>query len=495
MKIVPILFPHPCRGETAPYLCTFLRSINTALPRSAYYIVDPACLDWNRFRQRWEFEPWNQWFHEYRIDESLKPDRIEFLDESLFEPLVRKHVTPIRAWRFLILNRYQPLEDFLEAALDRAAAELDGIDCVLTWLNVASLQHVCARRGIALVHNEHGPLRKPTWRHTAYFDFFGVNGQTAAAGDFATFCKQLAHRDHWPSLEHIRDALLTAERSEAPVTAPYRCGVATQLEEDSNLIAFGNGFSSLDVVRHCQRTFGWENVLVRLHPMGMAVVRGHLDTSPNALAFIGCCDEIHTVNSSVAAEALLLGKTVVAYGDTPLRVAMRPQPDGDGTVWTTAGAAFPERAATFFFLSYLMPYGLVFDPAYIGWRLRGPSHLGRMVGHLRHYCGLPPRYEEAPTSEYLAAEFEELLNRLAEAGGAQVTASAAPEVEPLSFEGIPSFYRQIDERQALLRECDALRHERDALRHERDATLASKSWKLTAPLRWLDARLRPRWPS
>jgi len=485
VKIVPILFPHPCRGETAPYLCTFLRSINTALPRSAYYIVDSACLDWNRFRQRWEFEPWNQWFHEYRIDERLKPDRIEFLDESLFEPLVRQHVTPIRAWRFLILNRYRPLEDFLEAALGRAAAELGGIDCVLTWLNVASLQHVCARRDIALVHHEHGPLRKPTWRHTAYFDFSGVNGQTAAVAEFAAFCEQFAQRDQWPSLEDIRDALLTAGRSETPLTAPYRCGVATQLEEDSNLIAFGNGFSSLEVVRHCQRKFGWEKVLIRLHPMGTAVVRGHLDTSPNALAFIGHCDEIHTVNSSVAAEALLLGKTVVTYGDTPLRVAMRPQPDGDGTVWTSAGVAFPERAATFFFLSYLMPYSLVFDPAYIGWRLRRPSHLERMVAHLRHYCGLPPRYEEGPSSGNVAAEFEELLSRLAEAGRTHVAAPAAPEGGPFSFEGVPSFYRQIDERQALLRE-------RDALRHEHDATLASRSWKVTAPLRWLDARLRSR---
>lgn len=497
MKVVPILFPYPCRGEPAPYLCTFLRSINTALPGSAYFIVDRACLDWDRFKDRWEFEPWNQRFHEYRIDESLKPSRIEFLDESLFEPLVRQHVTPIRAWRFLILERYQPLEDTLKAALDRAEAALGGIDCVLTWLNVASLRHVCAARGIPLVHNEHGPLRKPTWRHTAYYDLAGVNGQTNSFRDYATFCAEFMDRDLWPSLDSLRNALLSARQPSTPESPPpYPCGVATQLEEDSNLIAFGNGFSSLEVVRHCQRRFGSDHVLARIHPVGMSLVRGHIDTSADAIRFIHLCNEIHTINSSVAAEALLFGKPVITYGDTPLRVAMRPLPEGNGMVWTSVGAESAPRALCFFFLSYLMPYSLVFDPDYIRWRLRQPTHLERMVVHMRQYSGMPARYDSPPRSQLLA-EFQDLLDRLGEDGGNAIAQPATPSATALIFEGAPSLYRQLDEHNALQREHDMLKNERDALLNERnslseerDALLRSRSWKLTAPLRWLDARIR-----
>lgn len=501
MKIVPILFPHPCRGEPAPYLCTFLRSINTRLPQSAYYIVDPACMDWDRFKDRWEFEPWNQSFHEYSIDEKLKPTLFEFLDESLFDPLLRRHVTPIRAWRSLILDRYGPLEDFLDAALTRAETSLGGIDCVLTWLNVASLKHVCAAHGVPLVHHEHGPLRKPTWRHTAYFDFHGVNGQTDAVRDYVDFCRELADWDSWPSLRRLRNALLINPVLAQPAqAATYRCGVATQLEEDSNLIAFGNGFSSLDVVRHCQRRFGTENVLTRLHPMGMSMLRGQLDTSTGALQFIEQCEEIHTVNSSVAAEALLFGKTVVTYGDTPLQAAMRPLPEGDGAVWTSAGTELRERSATFFFLSYLMPYSLAFDPDYIGWRLQQPSHLQRMVTHLRQYCGMPLSYEAGQRGS-LKAEFDLLLARL---NNMEKMAATSPEpvpAEALVFEGVSTFYRQVEERAGLQRKCAALQHEcdtlyreRDSLRRERDAILGSKSWRITAPLRWLDAKLRLRKP-
>lgn len=501
MKIVPILFPYPCRGEPAPYLCTFLRSINTRLPQSAYYIVDPACLDWDRFKDRWEFEPWNQGFHEYRIDEKLKPTLLEFLDESLFDPLIRQHVTPIRAWRSLILERYEPLENFLDAALSRAETSLGGIDCVLTWLNVASLKHVCTVRGIPLVHNEHGPLRKPIWRHTAYFDFGGVNGQTNAVHEYADFCRELQDWNEWPSLRSLRNTLITNPVPAQPAgAATYRCGVATQLEEDSNLIAFGNGFSSFDVVRHCQRRVGTTNVLTRLHPMGMSILCGQLDTSIGAVQFIEQCEEIHTINSSVAAEALLFGKTVFTYGDTPLRAAMRPLPDGDGAIWTTAGTEFRERSATFFFLSYLMPYSLAFDPDYIDWRLQQPSHLQRMVTHLRQYCGMPPRYEAGPR-DTLSAEFHQLLARL---NNMDKEATPLPELataKALVFEGVPTFYRQIEERNELQQKCEALQHEcdtlyreRDNLHRERDAILSSKSWRITAPLRWLDAKFRPRKP-
>lgn len=495
MKLVPIFFPFPCRNQLAPYLCTYLRSINTALPQSAYYIVDPDCLDWERFKNRWEFAPWNQWFHEYSIDQALQPVRFDAIDASLFKPLIRSNVTPVRAWRSLILERYPPLEDYLNAALDRAATALGGIDCVLTWINIASLKHVCATRGIPLVHNEHGPLRKPTYRHTAYFDFSGVNGQTSVVQEHRDFCEQLSHWNDWPSLDSIRRALLTDRNQQQPLPIGpqrYRCGLATQLEEDSNLIAFGNGFSNLDLVRHCQDSFGVDNVLTRLHPQGLSITLGHIDTSANARQFIGQCDEIHTINSSVAAEALLLGKPIFTYGNSPLKIAMRPISRENGAVWTSLGAESPERSAAFFFLSYLMPYSLVFDPAYIGWRLNKPNHLERMLVHLRHYCDLPLQ-SDASTTEQMKAELFALLDRLANSTAQLATEPPETQTtpsEPLIFEGVPSFYRLIEEYRALLAERNSILSERNTILSERDAMLKSKSWKITAPLRWLDAMLR-----
>ncbi len=479
MRIVSFLFPFPCKYEEAPYLSTLFRQLSAALPETTLHVLGEPYLNWEQFRNRWEFEPWNQWFHEYTIP-ATTPCHTHVIGQELFLSLQQRFVTPIRAWRHLILERHEPLERAIDEALARATTLFGGVDCVFSWLNVASLRHVCAARGIPIVHNEHGPLRKPAYRHTAYFDRRGVNGQTDVATEYATFAAELGEGFAWPALEQLQNVFLLepVPVANAAVAPDYPCGVAAQLEEDSNLVAYSNGFTCLELIRHCQQVFGEDGTLVRPHPMAFGLYRGRIDRSPNAATFIRRCGEIRTINSSVAAECLLLGARFVLYGDSPVAVATRPLP-GSAVLRESLPAAETPMPACFFFLSYLMPYGMLFDVAYYRWRLAAPTHLQRMIAHLRHYAGLPFAPEAVGAADE-EAQFRALLAGFSAPPAAAAVASPAAQ-DPLMLG--PA---------AMLRTLAELEQERDAVRDELRQTLASRSWRITAPLRRLDALARGR---
>lgn len=480
MRIVSFLLPFPCKYSEAPYLSTFFRQLSGDLPETTLHVLGQEYLDWHRFKARWEFEEWNQWFHEYRLP-AQSPKHTQIIDERLFQPLLERCVTPVRVWRHLILERYEPLEAVLEQSLERAQALFGGIDCVLSWLNLASMRHLCQARGIPIVHNEHGPLRKPAYRHTAYFDFQGVNGHTDAAREFAEFSRELGTGFAWPLLAQLQDVFLleASVDGNAEMRPQYACGVAAQLEEDSNLIAYANGFTCLELIRYCQSLFGPDQTLIRPHPMAIGLYCGRIDASPSAAAFIRRCREVHTINSSVAAECLLLGKRFVIYGDSPLNIATRARA-GSAVVRESLPDQEGLAAATFFFLSYLIPYGLLFDSAYYQWRLAMPSHLQRMIAHLRYYAGVPFSPPAGPSDDDESA-FRSALAGFAGPARAAQQANSDSEAsrDDLAVSGIV----------LPLREFETLTRERDALERQLAKMLQSRSWKLTAPLRWLDARL------
>lgn len=133
-----------------------------------------------------------------------------------------------------------------------------------------------------------GPLRGPLYRETGYVDFHGVNGHTECAQRYQA-C------DDWQLSLTTRELLqffLTHPETcqQLPVQTSYECGAVLQVEDDSNLVAYGNGMSNLSLLLAAarQQTPNHE-LLVRSHPgssFSLRTAQVNIDNSPNSLILL-----------------------------------------------------------------------------------------------------------------------------------------------------------------------------------------------------------------
>jgi len=160
-------------------------------------------------------------------------------------------------------------------------------------------------------------------------------------------------------------------------------GIGLQIEDDSNLVCYSNGFSSLSLLNNSRRLLAEKKlnapILVRGHPGSFFSLKNlpqglSTDSSKTALDFIRCCKEIHTINSSLAAEFLLQGKKATVFGDSPFLFCI------DADTREHKASAF-----CFFCLNYLVPWQLAISSDYIRWRLRSPNERAIRDTHMEFY--------------------------------------------------------------------------------------------------------------
>ena len=294
-----------------------------------------------------------------------KGTHLDVLDQLLVEPIPQ-----------LVSVLKEVLAEFV------ASGELEA---VLTWCNCPSLRRAMDELGGGpIVHNELGALRSPLYRDTFYFDLQGVNGATTPASwkpeDVAA---DLAETELLAD-DELRGVLVAdvqrvdALRSGMPT---YAAGVALQVEDDSNMIAFARGWTSISVLYEAMGRFGPESTLVRSHPGARFRYQGGLgvaDTSADSLDFLNNIGTLISINSSLVAEAALWGRSFEAKGDTPaLCMAFLGDVDED--------VAMAVRNA--FFLGYLVPSELLFDAGYYRWRLAGATLADCVVRHRAVHTG------------------------------------------------------------------------------------------------------------
>lgn len=313
------------------------------------------------------------------------------------------------AFKALLTAEQAPVVEAIAAALADLHVEAQAIEAFLTWSNCPSLSALAARLGKPVIHNELGPLRGPAYQGTVYFDLRGVNGNTTPATwtDRAALAAELEGVECLPG-DDLRRLLYCGAALAAPAeTKRYPLGVALQVEDDSNTLAYGRGYDAIRLLYQAQRDFAPEQVLVRSHPGARLGYRGGLgdcDTSPSSVAFLQRIGRLVTINSSVAAEAALWGVPFTALGDTPFSVLSSPltpapaaapaaAPDDEGravdagsahTVAPQAPAAAPpDLVLNALLLGYLVPETLLFDPDYYRWRLAGASLRACFQRHLQ----------------------------------------------------------------------------------------------------------------
>lgn len=374
--IAAFLLPFPLRGYRAPYLWVYYRLLSSfgehmLFVASEDYTRDP---EYWQAQNRWEMQPGNAQRLHYQVPtrEDMAAHEYGFLSEAVYEALLADSGgNPIAAFRRLLSERVPCLDAAFAEILSQPSAE--GIEAILTWCNCPSLSAAAEEKGIPVVHLELGPLRWPQYRPTAYLDFSGVNGNTEVE---RRYLESGFRPGAGLDIAGLRRFFYQAGEGETPA-ARFDLGVALQVEDDSNLLAFGHGFDnqSLLVYAHLRHPGG--GVLVRGHPGSLFALKPdwyQVDDSPNSVAFLRRCERILTINSSVGLEAMLMGKPVEVLGDCAHRFIAE------------AGDA-PERVArlAFYLFAYLVPMDLIYDAGYLRFRLGQPSEYEIALRHLAAY--------------------------------------------------------------------------------------------------------------
>lgn len=369
------LLPFPMRATRAPYLWVFYRWLAVLQERALFIVGNDYLRPASQFvaDQRWETGAEARLVYGYELPGPNELARHEFapLADELFDGLLAQaNGNRIELFRRWLSVPIPELVTALERVLDRHPAP---IECLVTWCNCPSLTVAARSRDIPVAHIEVGPLRKPLFQHTAYFDFNGVNGNTEAARRYA----DIAPDTSFPvSLESLRE-LLYRGRAFVP-TDESRYGVALQVEDDTNLIAFGRGYDNQGLLLHALATLGeQERPLVRSHPGSMFALRPGIvdvDASYDSLAFLERCRQVLTTNSSVAVEALFHGVEAQQLGESAFNHVL------------AAAAEERRRRLVHYLLGYLVPDALIWNLDYLRFRLSKPPETSIMQRHLAALC-------------------------------------------------------------------------------------------------------------
>ncbi len=299
---------------------------------------------------------------------------------EVLKPILDQRLGPNLAWRQIMRVPHPPLVALLKTGLSVLRRQGE-IEAVLAWVNCASMRAAADDLGIPIIHAELGPTRAPQFRPTAYVDFSGVNGNTEAGRRYARLAAEGVNLDLRTPAE-----LLRALGWSGPIGRPtpaFETGLALQIPNDSNLVAYGNGFDNFELTQFARRSWKPDELLIRPHP-GYPISPDpeiETDASQDAAGFIGRVKRIMTVNSSVAFEAMLHETPVVMLGECPFAVGgCHPRslmPRVDAKAWL--------MWLNFICFGYLAPYQWAFDPAYLRFRLSSPGEAEIAARHLSYW--------------------------------------------------------------------------------------------------------------
>jgi hypothetical protein len=280
----------------------------------------------------------------------------------------------------LMTEANEDLVAFLCECIDKIGTRREPL-AVLTWCNFPSVSLAAQQHSLPVIHFELGPLRDPWYKPLGYLDFQGVNGNTEAEQRFQRW--QAQGNVHAPLSSGDLLALFRGRAlPEQSVEPTFPLGVPLQVEDDSNVLAYGNGFNLFSLMEYARERFADRNILVRPHPAGrIGVGFGDMrvDGSSTSWEFVRRCEQILALNSSVAIEAMLADRPVAVLGESPARFMAGKSLDRMRSA--------SSQALDFLLLNYFVPYRLLFDRDYLGWRLTRPSESAIREYHMRTLRG------------------------------------------------------------------------------------------------------------
>lgn len=344
--------------DTRPCLCQYLwvyYMVRDKLP-DTYYILNEDYIRPFTPQQRWEM----------RVDRALEkgylpptihtPENYTILEKA---QVSYPDLMPSEVLRQSVKNGVKGQHEAIEKVLDNY-----NIKAGLLWLNNVAFKKQLNERNIPVIHNEGGALRHDVYRESIYFDFSGVNGNTEFDKRFKNFLKisdKVKILDRKELLKVISpkysdELIKVLTRKTKP---EYKIGVGMQVEMDTNLLIYNNGYAYFDVVLQARKECN--NVLIRNHPCASVkfvnLFGCELDTSKNSYEFINSCENVYCMNSSVGLEAMLLGRKAKIFGQNPFKSL------------TTMDEETLIKALNFAIFGYQVPVELLFDDNYYSKRI------------------------------------------------------------------------------------------------------------------------------
>lgn len=498
---VSFLYPFDFRNDPAQLLWVFYKQLSCFAPDECRYVGSPEYfLDPDVWRQRgrWEAFAENARSVGYVVPTAADMAQVkkDIIEASLFQSLMRESVSNLAAWRALMIRPYEPLVDALSSILARILEETE-IEAALTWCNCRSLTVACGKFGVRVIHNELGPLREPTYRPTAYFDFSGVNANGECARRRVAFeADEDAARGATFSREELiwlfaRPQYACALSEE--ISPEYAVGVALQVENDSNLIAYSNGYAAIDLIAVARQSAADDAILIRRHPAGWFAPTFpslKVDDGAHSFAFIKRCARTLTINSSLFLESLLLGRPAYALGQNPFESASGVIQDGE----MRDGAAVEPAVLNFFLLGYVIPSELLFHIGYYRFRLANPSEAEIFKAHLAVYAGLveierqtpaygdPTAFEIATDGAFLARSVKRLIQERRECEIERVRRLQLERERIAFLDERTAFHERVRMTDAERFDAEAAMRETVTARAEAEQTLAairrSNGWKM-----------------
>ena len=381
--IVSLFYPFNLRGKDAPFLWVYYSQISSFKKEEVTFLIDKSYLHPKTY-----FEENNRWeIKEGYWSESVELKKNDFnnyvFPQSKLDDIYNAFESDLIFFKTYLTDVIEPLETvFLETL--KKMLESHKIDVVLSWSNCPSLQSACDKLGIKTAYNELGPLRPPVFKKTGFYDVKGVNGNTDSETRFNAFKREIHGKDHLlMSCEEIlthflkQDYLQYAKYSKSNSISEIDLGLILQVENDSNVIAYSNGFNNDKLISISLSEKENQRVVAREHPQGLKKYKEkiEIDISPNSLTFINKCKRLKTVNSGAALEAALLGKEVEILGDSPYKILNNLIPNSIEHL----------VAINFLALNYLVPFDKVFDKEYIAFRMSNPHELTLYFYHVSLY--------------------------------------------------------------------------------------------------------------
>jgi hypothetical protein len=306
-------------------------------------------------------------------DDALKIE----VPAGLCEQISDGQETPLDLLRAQALDGFQVYRDWLFEQL-LPLRDRHHIEAIITHLNCRSLDDVAGYLRIPVIHEEAGNLREPAFKFsTRFFDFRGANGNSEFEQRFLARCEMPA-----PCGGRVVDRYAT-EATKAQMNATgepeFEVGVVLQVEDDSNVVAYGNGWDNLRLIYKARQVFPDNLILVRPHPLSLFGLQdlhsrglGTVDNSRTAMEFISKCKRILTINSSVAFEAIAIGRPTYILGESPLTGMAFRHFDRHVRDQMREIPLLREKLE-FYALNYLLPTDLWLSPEYYRFRLGAPS--------------------------------------------------------------------------------------------------------------------------
>lgn len=418
-------------------------------------------------------------------------------------------------WKCLL--EQQPLDfhdQFVASLLDNVEPDL-----VFCWNYDGSLDTACSTAGIPLLFNELGMLRAPN-PMAYYSDSRGVNARSGFSAEFLEYQQKSGGVPSVAALANLAQMEESYPRQNSGRVPTVL--ILLQVQDDSNII-MGSPFASMDeYVRHVLSSIEGApfTVIVKPHPLDeVPDLPEHVQVAgkeANIADLIAGANVVFTINSSAGFEAALAGKTVYTLGKAPysgtgLTIDVE-QPQDLPALWQAHGAVAPctrdlraqvlDFARSRYFLSEAqfrepsahlsrlpraLPVDLsrnAFDPdlesfrqqSYISW-LEGKAEEAQV-----DLSTLSETY--LATQSELAAVRHELLvanDQLSIIEGNFTGALQYPDLG--NEESVRIQKLLLIERESLQQQIESSKAEVEELKRTLDDVYASKSWRLTRPIR------------